>query len=74
MLPEHISDISQMGKKKTVTQYKAKAPPGAPNWAPLCTCAHWPPGTSAAFLIEMNVGLVGGGEALSFNPFVCSFS
>lgn len=52
MLPEHISDISQMGKRKTVIQYKAEVPPGAPNWAPLCTCAHWATGTALPFWLK----------------------
>lgn len=38
MLPEHIYGISQVGKRNTVTQCKAKALPGAPNWASLGTC------------------------------------
>lgn len=69
MLPEHISDISQMGKRKTVIQYKAEVPPGAPNWAPLCTCAHWATGTALPFWLKWT-GSGGGG---SFIESFCLF-
>lgn len=43
MFPEHVCGISQIGERQIVIQCTAEAPPGAPNWASLCTCGPFAP-------------------------------